>query len=145
MSVLLSLDNLEKQLAYALNDGASVVFWSHRRLSCDWLILEEDRTKLRGELRNLRIAFGMGEILSVTSEAPLRFGSRTLYPMGVEMKDIQCEAYFLLRRRGNTEDLKYTPYFFVSETERNDSVDHLLKGGPGPRPRDLSHEDVKRN
>ena len=140
---MLSLDDLENQLAYALNDGASVVYWNHRMVSCDWLILEEDRAKLRGELRNFRVAIGTGEILSVTSEVPLPVGSRTLYPMGVEMKDQRCEAYFLLRRRGNTEDLKYTPYFFVSETERKDSVEHLLNGGPGRR--DLSHEDVTRN
>ena len=116
-------------------------FW---RQSENMVNERKERDQRRDSIvKRMRINTSVWNLLSVTSEAPLRVGNRTLSPMGVEMKDQRCEAYFLLRRRGNTEDLKYTPYFFVSETERNDSVEHLLNGGPGRR--DLSHEDVTRN
>ena len=125
---LLSLDNLEMQMWFALNEGASVVYWNHQVRHFDYLLLEEDRTQLTTELRNFHRAFGRGDIISVVAAEPLLIGNHRLYLMAIEIKYQVCEAYFLVRRRGNAEDLKYTPYFFISEMERDGSVQLLSNG-----------------
>ena len=128
---LLSVDNLQMQMWFALNEGASVVYWNHQLGHFDYLVLEEDRSQLTTEIMNFRSAIGRGDILSVFAAEPLVVGSHRLHAMAIEIKDQPCEAYFLVRRRGYDEDLKYTPYFFISEPERDHSV--LLLGNGSRR------------
>ena len=45
-----SLDNLEMQMQFALNEGAFVVYWNHQVRHFDYLVLEEDQTQLTTEL-----------------------------------------------------------------------------------------------
>lgn len=125
---LLSVDNLEMQMRFALNEGASVVYWNHQLGHFDYLVLEEDRSQLTTELMNFRSAVRRGDIMNVVAAEPLVVGNHRLHAMAIEIKDQRCEAHFLVRRRGHDEDLKYTPYFFVSETERDRSVQLLSNG-----------------
>ena len=116
------------QMRFALNEGASVVYWNHQVRHFDYLVLEKDRTQLTMEFRSFRRAVGGADIISVMAAEPLLIGNHRLYLIAIEIKDQVCEAYFLVRRHGNAEELKYTPYFFIPETERDGSVQLLSNG-----------------
>jgi len=116
---LLSLDELERSLASAIRLGALVVYWHHGLSQFRHMNKDDENTMWREELKLLRSHWRDGRITSVTTGPPLNIDGVNLYPMEVMMKDLECYAYMLIRRQGDFDDVKKTPYLFRSEKTRD--------------------------
>ena len=122
-----SLDALQNQFRFCLREKAAIIYWSHAQSAFDFLRLS-DRRSFRGEMRNLRTYYRDGRITSLCAGEPVDIDGTLLYPIEVMYRqDMQCGAYFLLRMRGEMNDLDKTPYFFVSEAKRDEILEWLKK------------------
>ena len=132
--MVFSLDALQNQLRFCLREEAAIIYWSHAQSHFDWLLLS-DRRSYRAEMRNLRTYHRDGRITQLCAGEPVEIDETLLYPIEVTYREaIQCGAYFLLRMRGEMNDLDKTPYFFVSEAKRDEILEWLIKvEGTGTR------------
>ena len=127
MTMAFSLDDLQNQLRFCLRENAAIIYWSHAQSAFDYLLLS-DRRSYRAEMRNLRTYHRDGRITHLCAGEPVDIDGTLLYPIEVTYREeIQCGAYFLLRMRGETNNLDKTPYFFVKENKRDEILEWLKK------------------
>ena len=127
MTMAFTLDALQNQLRFCLRENAAIIYWSHAQSAFDYLLLS-DRRSYRAEMRNLRTYHRDGRITHLCAGEPVDIDGTLFYPIEVTYRqDIQCGAYFLLRMRGEMNDLDKTPYFFVSESKRDEILEWLIK------------------
>ena len=127
MSIAFSHDDLQNQLRFCLRENAAIIYWSHAQQHFDYLLFS-DRRNYRAEIRNLRRSYRDGRITQLCAGESVDIDETLLYPIEVTYRDaIQCGAYFLLRMRGEMNDLDKTPYFFVSESKRDEILEWLIK------------------
>ena len=119
--LLLSLNSIERQIAFGLSQDATVIYYQHLLNAFDYLI-EEDHDKANQEWRKFKHELGTGKIVSVTAGEDLHFRGRNLYVMNVNFRDLRCEAHFLLRHRGSPSDAEITPYLFPNKSVRDQAV-----------------------
>ena len=115
-ALLLSLDKLENIIEGYINNGAYMIYWNHRIDIFDYL-LESDVAIIRHEIMNLKKHTKKGNILSIKKCGVVDIKGVQLYPLEFEFKDMECPAYFLVTKRGLTDEIAMTPYFFWSEEE----------------------------
>ncbi len=113
---LLSLEELENTIEGYINNGAYMIYWNHRMDIFDYL-LESDVAMIRHEILNLKEWTKKGNILSIKKGGVVDIKGVQLYPLEFEFKNIECHAYFLVTKRGLTDEIAKTPYFFRSEEE----------------------------
>ena len=117
MAVLqLSLDKLENIIEGYINNGAYMIYWNHRIDIFDYL-LESDVAIVGHEIMNLKKHTEKGNILSIRKGRVVEIKGVQLYPLEIEFKNIECHAYFMVTKRGLTDEIAKTPYFFRSEEE----------------------------
>ena len=121
--MMFSLDNSERQIAFALQEGGVLIFYSHRMNSFDWFN-QEDEAQIDRELTNLRAAFCDRRITAVSAGESMTVNGIELHTMLVNF-GIPCGPYMLLRRRGLMEDTDHTPYFFKSRARRDRAIDFI--------------------
>ena len=127
-TVIFSLADLETQLSFSLSKNAALIYWNHDQNGFDFL-LSSDGTKWRDEMRLVRDFYRDGRITSLSAGEPLHINGTVLYPIEVMYRQPrECVAYFLVRRRGDSNDYKKTPYFFVSESNRDKVLGYLTRG-----------------
>ena len=130
MAYVASLEDAENQLRVCISNGAALIYWSYRVNRFDFF-LPSDRIWFRGEMRNLKTGYHDGRATSLSAGEPIHINGTTLYPIEVMYRQpMQCPAYFLLRRRGDMSDLEKTPYFFVNESKRDETLGWLTRGRP---------------
>ena len=114
--LLLSLEELENTIEGYISNGAYMIYWNHRMDIFDYL-LESDVAIITHEIMNLKKHTKKGNILSIKKGGVVDIKGVQLYPLEIEFKDIECHAYFLVTKRGLTDEMAMTPYFFRSEEE----------------------------
>ena len=122
--LFLNLNDLTTQIATALNDNASLIYWHHRVEQFSWM-RTSDRDVYRSKLRNLKNMIKTDIIINVNAGESFPIEGRTLYPLEIELRDVKCHAYMLIRRRGRLDDADVTPYLFVSQKSRDDAMTFL--------------------
>ena len=125
----LSLDVLERELKYAIDNDAAMIYWHHNLGAFNYL-LASDRDRYRGEMRNVRNNIRDGLIVTISAGDPITLNSTNLYPMELKIRDAPCYAYMLVRREGEMSDAEKTPYFFKSEKTRDDVIKYLTNAMP---------------
>ena len=120
----LSLEVLEKRIEDYINDGAFMIYWNHQLEAFDYL-LESDEEIMRMEMMNLEHHIKRGNILRIKKGEVVDIKGVQLYPVELELLETECPAYFLVTKRGLTEDMAMSPYFFRSE-EKRDEIYHFL-------------------
>jgi len=125
----LSLDVLERELKYAIDNDAAMIYWHHNLGAFNYL-LASDRDRYRGEMRNVRNNIRDGLIVTISAGDPITLNSTNLYPMELKIRDAPCYAYMLVRREGEMSDAEKTPYFFKSEKKRDDVIKYLTNAMP---------------
>ncbi len=91
-------------------------------------LLPSDQSAFSGEMLNLRNAYCNGRITSLFAGEPLDINGTPLYPIKVMyQQSVQCGAYFLIHMHDKMSDLEKTPYFFVRESECNETLGWLTK------------------
>ena len=120
----LSLEVLEKRIEDYINDGAFMIYWNHQFEAFDYL-LESDEEIMRIEIMNLKDHFERGDILRIKKGEVVDIKGVQLYPVELEFLEMECPAYFLVTKRGLTDEMAMTPYFFRSE-EQCDKIYHFL-------------------
>ena len=123
----LSLDELERSLASAIRLGALVIYWHHGLSQFRHMNKDDNNTMWREEMKLLRSHWRKKRIISITAGPPISIDGVTLYSMEVDMKDLECYAYFLLCKRGELGDADKTPYFFRNESTRNQTLAWLMR------------------
>lgn len=122
--VLLTLQELQRQIAHRLEQGAAMIYYQHRLQAFDWLTVE-DQHGFKRELKSIRAQLREGvSITEVIAAEPLVINGTTLYTMLLKC-DVPCHPYSLLRERGMLDDADYTPYFFTSENTRDGAVRYI--------------------
>ena len=117
MSILQhSLEELENKLEYYINNGAYMIYWNHGMDSFVYHHPSDERIS-RHEIMNLKEHTKKGNILSIKKGGVVDIKGVKLYPLEFEFKDMECPAYFLVTKRGLTDEIAMTPYFFRSEEE----------------------------
>ena len=122
--LFLNLNDLTTQIATALNDNASLIYWHHSSGQFSWM-RTSDRDVYHSELRNLKKMIKTDTIINVNAGESFPIEGRTLYPLEIELRDVKCHAYMLIRRRGQLDDADVTPYLFVSQKSRDDAMTFL--------------------
>ena len=125
----LSLDVLERELKYAIDNDAAMIYWHHNLGAFNYL-LASDRDRYRGEMRNVRNNIRDGLIVTISAGDPITLNSTNLYPMELKIRDAPCYAYMLVRREGEMSDAEKTPYFFKSQKTRDDVIKYLTNAMP---------------
>ena len=120
----LSLEVLEKRIEDYINDGAFMIYWNHQFEAFDYL-RESDEEIMRMEMMNLEHHIKRGNILRIKKGEVVDIKGVQLYPVELELLETECPAYFLVAKRGLTEDMAMSPYFFRSE-EKRDEIYHFL-------------------
>ena len=122
--MILSLEVLEKKIEDYINDGAFMIYWNHQHEVFDYLC-ESDEEIMSMEMMNLKDNIKKGNILRMKKGEVVDIKGVQLYPVELDFLDMECPAYFLVTKRGLTEDMAMSPYFFRSE-EKRDEIYHLL-------------------
>ena len=112
--LFLNLNDLTAQVATALNDNASLIYWHHSVGKFNWM-RASDRDVYHSELQHLKRMINTRIIINVKAGELFSIEGRTLYPLEIELRDIKCHAYMLIRRWGRFDDADVTPYLFVSQ------------------------------
>lgn len=120
----LSLEVLEKRIEDYINHGAFMIYWNHQYKTFDYL-LESDEEIMRNEMMNLKDHIKRENIVRIKKGEVVDIKGVQLYPVELEFKEMECPAYFLVTKRGLTENMDMTPYFFRSE-EQCDKIYHFL-------------------
>jgi hypothetical protein len=120
----LSLEELENKIKDHIDNGAFMIYWNHRMEIFDYL-LESDEILIRHEIMNLKEHTKKGNILRFKKGGVVDIKGVQLYPLEFEFKDMDCPAYFLVTKRGLTDEMAMTPYFLRSEEER-DKIYHFM-------------------
>ena len=120
----LSLEVLEKRIEDFINDGAFMIYWNHQFEAFDYL-RESDEEIMRMEMTNLDHHIRRGNVLKIKKGEVVDIKGVQLYPVELELLEMECPAYFLVTKRGLTEDQAMTPYFFRSE-EKRDEIYHFF-------------------
>ena len=122
--MILSLEVLEKKIEDYINDGAFMIYWNHQFEAFQYL-RESDEEIMRMEMMNLEHHIKRGNILRIKKGEVVNIKGVQLYPVELELLETECPAYFLVTKRGLTEDMAMSPYFFRSE-EKRDEIYHFL-------------------
>jgi len=127
MTAGFSLEALQNQLRFCLRENASIIYWSHNFDAFDFL-LTSDRNAFREEMRNLRNYYRDGCVTSLSAGEPIDINETALYPIEVMYRQTKpCAGYFLLRKSGEMSDVEKTPYFFVSQANRDKTLQWLTR------------------
>ncbi len=124
MTFFLSLEVLEKRIEDYINDGAFMIYWNHQVEAFDYL-LESDQEIMTNEMMNLKDNIKRENIVRIKKGEVVVIKGVQLYPVELEFKEMKCPAYFMVAKRGLTDDMDMTPYFFRSE-EQCDKIYHFL-------------------
>ena len=126
MSVLsLSLEDLENDIEGCIQNGAFMIYWNHQFDRFDYL-LACDKVIVAQELTNLKKWLNEGGILSINKGVVVEVRGTQLYPLEVEFKTMNCPAYFMVTRRGQTDEMAITPYFFQSMEQLNECYNYIM-------------------
>ena len=126
MTLVLSLEEQEQSLIFAINEGARVIYWHHGVGQFRYM-RGSDQGLFQQDMKKLRQQYRAGTFPTITVGDTLNLDGSDLYAMEVEIRDHQCFAYMLLGRRGDLGTADKTPYFFKSKVTRDKTIAYLTK------------------
>ncbi len=122
-----TLENLENVINnYIKEQNAAMIYWHHAINNWDYF-LGSDTKLFKQEMKNLIKQIKSGKIIHVSRGAAVEVKGTHLYPVEMEVENVQCGAYFVVAKRGLIDDLSMTPYFFRSEQKRDEIYDYLMR------------------
>jgi hypothetical protein len=122
-----TLDNLENVIDnYIKEQNAAMIYWNHGQEQWNYA-LSSDKELIKREMKNLIKQIKSGKIIHVARGAAVEVKGTHLYPVEMEVENVQCGAYFVVAKRGLIDDLSMTPYFFRSEQKRDEIYDYLMR------------------
>ena len=122
-----TLENLENVIDnYIKEQNAAMIYWHHAINNWDYF-LGSDTKLFKQEMKNLIKQIKSGKIIHVSRGASVEVKGAHLYPVEMEVENVQCGAYFVVAKRGLIDDLSMTPYFFRSEQKRDEIYDYLMR------------------
>jgi hypothetical protein len=122
-----TLENLENVIDnYIKEQNAAMIYWHHAINNWDYF-LGSDTKLFKQEMKNLIKQIKSGKIIHVSRGAAVEVKGTHLYPVEMEVENVQCGAYFVVAKRGLIDDLSMTPYFFRSEQKRDEIYDYLMR------------------
>ena len=122
---MFSLPGMQQELEDYIDDGALMMYWSYHINKFDYL-KAEDHVSYRAELKRIKKSIKNGTMISVKAGDPITVNDTSLYPILLEWPDTECPAYFLLSETGLYDLVAYTPYFFRTESKRDQVLAYLL-------------------
>ena len=120
-SLLLSLDGLQQSLSNMIENHAVMIWWHVKHCVFTYLC-EQDVNTYEEEVDMMRRGWENGTILTVHAGPTLRIGGSNLYPILMEFENVECPVYYLLSQTGDTDLLRYIPYFFTTENGRHEFI-----------------------
>ena len=90
-------------------------------------MIGSDQSHFWQELKLLRRQYRALNIVLITAGETLNVNGTDLYTMELEIKNLPCHAYMLLREQGDFGDAAKTPYFFRSRETRDKTIRYLMK------------------
>ena len=87
----------------------------------------DEQTKYHEELKQIVKCFRNGAYKAVKAGEDITLGDIKLYSLLLEIDEAACPAYFLLRGRGESDDLYYIPYFFKTMKSRDMALLWIMK------------------
>jgi hypothetical protein len=122
-----TLENLENVIDnYIKEQNAAMIYWNHGQEKWNYA-LSSDKKLIKREMKNLIMLIKSGKIIHVSRGASVEVKGAHLYPVEMEVENVQCGAYFVVAKRGLIDDLSMTPYFFRSEQKRDEIYDYLMR------------------
>lgn len=122
-----TLENLENVIdKYIKQENAAMIYWNHGQEQWNYA-LSSDKELFKTEMKNLIKQIKSGKIIHVARGAAVEVKGTHLYPVEMEVENVQCGAYFVVAKRGLIDDLSMTPYFFRSEQKRDEIYDYLMR------------------
>jgi hypothetical protein len=122
-----TLENLENVIdQYIKQENAAMIYWNHGQEVWNYA-LASDKELIKKEMKKLIMQIKNGKIIHVARGAPVEVKGTHLYPVEMEVENVQCGAYFVVAKRGLIDDLSMTPYFFRSEQKRDEIYDYLMR------------------
>jgi hypothetical protein len=125
-TIALSLDALKLCVTAAIESDAMLIFWHHKMGQFRHMI-GSDQGHFRQELKSLRRQYRALNIVLITAGETLNVNGTDLYTMELEIKNLPCHAYMLLREQGDFGDAAKTPYLFRSRETRDKTIRYLMK------------------
>jgi len=127
--VIFSLADIERQLSSCLRENAALIYWNHSLSQKGFnFMLPSDKSMWKKEMLLVRDCYRDGRVTSISAGEPLHINGTALYPIEVMYRQPrECVAYYLVRRRGISNDRGKTPYFFVSESNRDNVLGFLTR------------------
>ena len=126
--IMASLESLQTNLCCALSNKGALIFWSVQTSQLNYLITE-DQAVYKQELKNIVKNLQSGDFYLRASSGPsMIFEGRSLYPILLELnpdEEYQCPAYFLLMQQGLVDHCHYVPYWFTSESSRDNALSFI--------------------
>ena len=93
--------------------NAAMIYWNHGQEKWNYA-LSSDKKLIKREMKNLIMLIKSGKIIHVSRGASVEVKGAHLYPVEMEVENVQCGAYFVVAKRGLIDDLSMTPYFFIN-------------------------------
>lgn len=126
MTLMISLEEQEQSILFALIGNAMLIYWNHGVGEFTYLI-GSDKDQFHEEIKLLRLQFQNRTIATITAGDTLSIDNTDLYSMELEIPGHQCNAYFLLGKTGDLRMADKTPYFFKSRATRDKTIAYLTK------------------
>ena len=106
-----TLENLENVIdKYIKQENAAMIYWNHSQEIWNYA-LSSDKELFKTEMKNLIMQIKNGKIINVARGAAVEVKGTHLYPVEMEVENVQCGAYFVVAKRGLIDDLSMTPFF----------------------------------
>ena len=123
---MISLEEQEQSILFALRGNAMLIYWHHGVGKFTYL-MGSDKDQFHEEIKLLRLQFQNRTIATITAGDTLSIDNTDLYSMELEIPGHQCNAYFLLGKTGDLRMADKTPYFFKSRATRDKTIAYLNK------------------
>ncbi len=124
-----SLEQLENDIDEYIREHDAAMIYCHHQQDIFVFYGSSDTALFKEEMKILIKHIKMGNIVNVNKGLVVDVKGTQLYPVELEFRAAQCEAYFLVAKRGLTDHIYMTPYFFRSERKRDEIFDCLIKKG----------------
>jgi hypothetical protein len=121
-----SRKSLQEDVSRKIESGDSVIYWGHG--TKELVSIPHNQNALYKQvLKTLRLAFRHNVITQVSRGDKIKVNGKKLYTMLLTMPSCPCPAYFLLKRHGDLDDIRWTPFFFRRKEDRENAIEYLTK------------------
>jgi hypothetical protein len=119
-----TLRGIDLTLAGIIKHMPSVIYWNHRSKIFEFYTSRDNKV-YRKAMMHLKQCFVRGIIRSIDKRNPIVVEGRRLHTLQINIENVQCHPYLLLRQRAGDDGPAFTPYFFCREETRDRVFEYL--------------------